>query len=73
MTLAEQLDGARYVKYDEDRGYVLAWYGGFGFNAYDAGTGDEVAHWNLAEEPNFWAAQEEIHDQIQSGNYLEYF
>jgi hypothetical protein len=46
MPLAEQLDGAKLVKYDPISGLTLAWHGGTGIHGYTA-SGKEVAYWQV--------------------------
>lgn len=73
MTLAEQLDGARIIKQDALRGYVLAWFGGHGIHVYDE-LGRDVAFWNVGSFAQDDADPQEIIDdmneEVESGDYL---
>ena len=75
--LAEQLDGARYVRFDAVRGFVLAWFGGHGCHAYSAEDGQEVAFWNIGDfaqnEADFEEVREDFEEHLQSGEYLELY
>jgi len=42
LNLARNLDKARYVRHFEEVGIVMAWYGGYGVNVFDAQTGQEM-------------------------------
>ena len=60
----QDLDGARLVRYDEDSGLLLVWYGGHGINAYNT-SGDTVAFWNIASKGDE-ATLEEIERSIEN-------
>ncbi len=58
--LAEALDGARYVRFLEELGVVLAWHGGRGVHVYDAETGEELDMFNVGDFSKDEATIEEV-------------
>ncbi|MDP9438670.1 MAG: hypothetical protein M3P49_07990 [Actinomycetota bacterium] len=76
MGLMRQLDRARYVRFDEGREAVLAWFGGHGCHAYDR-DGLEFAYWNLGtfadDSANFEEVAENFEQHIITGDYTELF
>ncbi len=74
--LMRQLDRARYVRFDQDREAVLAWFGGHGCHAYDR-DGREFAHWNLGDfaedSADFEEVAENFEEHIRTGDYQELF
>jgi hypothetical protein len=76
MNLGEQLDGARYVRFDAHHDTVLVWFGGHGCHAYTL-DGQEIAHWNIGSyEENaatFEEVRENFEEHIESGEYLNLF
>ncbi len=74
MTLGEQLNGARIVRHDDERGFTLAWFGGHGVHAYDE-NGTEYFFWNIGNFANNAADPDEVEvdmeEAIVSGDYLE--
>lgn len=40
--LAANLNGAKYVRWFDEVGIIMAWFGGYGIHAFDATTGREV-------------------------------
>ena len=60
-SLAETLNGAKLVKFDENSGLVYAWFGGTGVNIYDE-TGREVDYFSFSQGRNI----EDIESLIES-------
>ena len=48
MSLGEQLNGAKLVRYDERTELTFAWYGGHGVHVY-ADTGEEIDFFNAGD------------------------
>ena len=48
MTLGEQLDGAKLVRYDEETELTFSWFGGHGVHVYDE-SGQEVDFFSVGD------------------------
>jgi hypothetical protein len=76
LELARQLDGARYVRVDEERGAVLAWFGGHRCRAYTP-EGTEFAYWDVGDfahnAPSLEEVQENFDEHIRTGEYVELY
>ena len=64
--LAEKLNRAQYVRYDERSGLTLAWYGGqsMGINGYTS-NGEEVTYWTMGGCKTDRATIEEVNASMQ--------
>ena len=75
MSLGEQLDGAKIVRYDEQSGLTLAWFGGHGVHAYTE-NGLEAAFWNVGDFANNDADEAEVlesmEERINGQDYEDY-
>jgi len=76
MNLAEELDGAKIVKYDKNLDSVVVWFGGHGISAYTS-DGKVFAFWNLHsdrdEGPTRKEVEENIDRHIKNQDYLELY
>jgi len=70
--LGEQLDRARWVRYDAERGLLLVWKGGHGVHVFNM-EGTEVSFWSVgnfalsdADEDTVWAS---IEHRMIAGDY----
>jgi hypothetical protein len=76
VNLGEQLDGARFVRFDKTNDTVLAWFGGHGCHAYTL-DGQEIAYWNIgdfaANSAGFEEVRTNFQGHIESGEYLTLF
>jgi len=59
------LHGARIVRYVEEYGITLAWFGGHGVHGYDE-TGKECAFWNTGSFSQNSATEEQVNDSMDS-------
>ena len=70
--LAEQLNGAKMVRFDPDTGLTLVWFGGHGVHAYTS-EGREVSFWNVGSFEADHASEKEVADSmdetIEEGTY----
>ena len=75
--LARQLDGARFVQYDETTGLHIAWHGGHTVHVYNY-EGREVAGWcagdysQRTEEVTLGEIQASIQERMQDKDYPWY-
>tara|TARA_Y100000034_G_scaffold73039_1_gene87984 strand:- start:52 stop:228 length:177 start_codon:yes stop_codon:yes gene_type:complete len=55
---------------DDERGLVLAWFGGMGVNIYNM-LGTEVSYYIMggAERPSVHEAKESMRETIEEGSY----
>ena len=75
MNLAEELNGAKIVKYDKNLDSVVVWFGGHGISAYTS-EGKEFAFWNLHSDKDFPTQEEvetNIDKHIKNQDYLELY
>ncbi len=76
MNLGEQLDGARFVRFDPANDNVLVWFGTHGCHAFTL-DGQEIAFWNIgdfaANSEGFEEVRANFQEHIDSGEYLTLF
>ncbi len=64
MTLGEQLDGVKLVRYDEESELTFAWFGGHGVHIYES-TGQEVDFFNTGDVAQNDVPEAEIIEAIK--------
>ena len=73
--IGRQLDGAMWVRFDEEHRVIMSWQGGHGIHAYDE-SGREIAFWNIGDWSGPAATLQEVRasmaGMLENHNYGDF-